>query len=142
MRNKRKSPCPISRGLDIFGDKWTLVVVRDIIFNGKNTFTSFLKSPEQIATNILSDRLELLLREGILVKIGDGHGRYELTQKGKDLVPILVEMIIWNGLHDKNTALDKKVLKKIQTNKKKFTKNAQAGKVGLNDLFMSPIVQK
>jgi len=109
--------------------------LRDIVFAGKNTFTAFTKSPENIATNILSDRLELLQTEEIILKIGEGHAKYELTEKGKDLVPLLVEMIIWDALHDPQTSIDQKVLTEIQANKSKFTKDARSGKVSFQMLM-------
>jgi DNA-binding HxlR family transcriptional regulator len=95
-----RSQCPISTALDIFGDKWTLLLIRDLLFNGKKTFGEFLDSEEKIATNILSDRLALLEMAGIISKKNDpDHGRkiiYSLTQKGIDLIPVLVEIIAWS----------------------------------------------
>ncbi|HEY4655289.1 MAG TPA: helix-turn-helix domain-containing protein, partial [Cyclobacteriaceae bacterium] len=92
-----RSQCPISTALDIFGDKWTLLVIRDLLFNQKKTYGEFLDSEERIATNILSDRLSLLERTGIVSKQKHPyHGLkivYSLTQKGIDLIPVLVEII-------------------------------------------------
>ena len=95
-----RSQCPISTALDIFGDKWTLLVIRDLLFNQKKTYGEFLDSEERIATNILSDRLSLLERTGIVSKQKHPyHGLkivYSLTQKGIDLIPVLVEIIAWS----------------------------------------------
>jgi DNA-binding HxlR family transcriptional regulator len=95
-----RSQCPISTALDIFGDKWTLLVIRDLLFNEKKTYGEFLESDEKIATNILSDRLSLLEMAGIVSKQKHpDHGLkilYTLTQKGIDLIPVLVEIIVWS----------------------------------------------
>ena len=91
--------CPISTTLDILGDKWTLLIIRDLMFNGKRTFGEFLQSEEKIATNILADRL-LILEENGIVEKGAFPGNkvknlYQLTPKGVDLMPILLEIISW-----------------------------------------------
>ena len=95
-----RSQCPISTALDIFGDKWTLLVIRDLLFNEKKTYGEFLNSEEKIATNILSDRLSLLEMAGIVSKQKHpDHGLkilYSLTRKGIDLIPVLVEIIAWS----------------------------------------------
>jgi len=95
-----RSQCPISTALDIFGDRWTLLVIRDLLFNEKKTYGEFLNSEEKIATNILSDRLSLLEMAGIVSKRKHPeHGLkiiYSLTPKGVDLIPVLVEIIAWS----------------------------------------------
>src|SRR5688572_26207969 len=95
-----RSQCPISTALDIFGDKWTLLVMRDLLFNEKKTYGEFLNSEEKIATNILSDRLSLLETAGIVSRQKHPeHGLkiiYALTPKGVDLIPVLVEIIVWS----------------------------------------------
>src|ERR1700744_2881077 len=84
----RRSPCPVACSLDLFGDRWTLLVVRDL-FLGRTRFRDFASSPEGIPTNILSERLERLLEQGVIAQIpaSDGTKRlaYELTKKGKAL---------------------------------------------------------
>lgn len=104
MRKKaqRRSNCPISFGLDIFGDKWSLLVLRDMTFFGKTTYGEFLASDEGIATNILADRLKTLEHAGIIKKKDDA---YALTKKGQDLMPVLVEMAAWGVTHDPQTPL-------------------------------------
>lgn len=108
---KRRSDCPISFGLDLFGDKWTLLIIRDIMFKGKHYYSDFVNSEEKMATNLLADRLGLLNKEGIIFKSQDPHHKqkivYKLTKKGIDLIPILVEIIMWSAKYDKNSAVDK-----------------------------------
>src|SRR5215472_16126586 len=94
----KRSPCPVAFSLDIFGDRWTLLVVRDL-FYGRSRFKDFAASPETIPTNILTDRLERLLACGIIEQIPaeDGTKRmaYRLTKKGKALRPVLRTMRDW-----------------------------------------------
>lgn len=97
---KQRSDCPISSALDIIGDRWSLLIIRDIMMNGKNTYNEFLKSQEKIATNVLADRLSMLESVGILTKEEHPESKakifYRLTHKGIDLLPILVELILWS----------------------------------------------
>lgn len=97
---KYRSDCPISTALDIFGDKWSLLIVRDMVFKGKNTYGDFLEAGEGIATNILADRLALLEGAKIISKHKHPDSKakvlYKLTAKGIDLVPVLVEIIAWS----------------------------------------------
>ena len=98
-----KSDCPIHAGLTVFGDAWTLIVVRDL-FLGRNTFTQLANTEEGIATNVLADRLARLKADGIITKErlpGRGNPtRYELTEKGLDLLPVLVAIAEWTATHD------------------------------------------
>ena len=91
--------CPISTTLDILGDKWTLLIIRDLMFKGKKTYGEFLQSEEKIATNILADRLLILESNGIIEKKAFPGNKvknlYQLTSKGIDLMPILFEIILW-----------------------------------------------
>ena len=102
----RRSPCPVGCSLDIFGDRWTLLVVRDL-FLGRARFKDFAASPEGIPTNILADRLERLLAHGIIEQIPaeDGTKRlaYRLTEKGKALAPTLEAIRDWGLAWDKST---------------------------------------
>lgn len=117
-KNLRKSDCPINFALEIFGDKWTLLIIRDLMFKGKHFFREFLLAEEGIATNILSDRLSILELNGIVDKSNDpSHKqkiRYSLTRKGIELMPILIEYIKWSAKFDKNSAADKKFVKRIK----------------------------
>ncbi len=96
-----RSTCPISSALDIVGDKWSLLILRDIMFSGKKTFGEFASSPEGIATNILSDRLGNLEKSGIITKGKLPNNKkaniYSLTEKGITFLPILVEVILWSN---------------------------------------------
>jgi DNA-binding HxlR family transcriptional regulator len=95
---KRRSPCPIACGLDLFGDKWTLLVIRDLAL-GRNSFKDFATGPENVPTNILSDRLKRLMEAGMIGKAPvDTDGRrhaYHLTDKGKALLPVLLALRDW-----------------------------------------------
>lgn len=117
-QKKRKSDCPINFALELFGDRWTFLIVRDLMFKGKHFYGEFLLSEEGVATNILSDRLLLLESNGIISKSSDpGHKqkiKYSLTRKGIDLVPVLVEMIMWSAKYDKDSAVDKKFVKSVK----------------------------
>jgi len=103
-----RSPCPIAGALDLIGDRWTLLVVRDLMFYGKRRFAEFLTSPEGIATNILADRLERLERSGLIKRrrYQDRPPReeYRLTARGRALMPVLREMIHWGQRHVPGTA--------------------------------------
>ncbi|MFV1973457.1 MAG: winged helix-turn-helix transcriptional regulator [Thiohalobacterales bacterium] len=96
----RRSPCPVSCSLDLLGDKWTLLVVRDLLL-GKKTYTEFLKSPEGIPTNLLAERLKRLQAAGIVDKSRyqerPVRHAYHLTEKGRDLRPVLLAMINWGN---------------------------------------------
>lgn len=101
----RRSTCPISTTLDILGDKWTLLIIRDLMFKGKRTYGEFLQSEEKIATNILADRLLILEKNGIVEKRAFPGNKvkylYQLTSKGIDLMPILFEIILWGDEYSK-----------------------------------------
>jgi len=94
-----RSTCPISFSLDVLGDKWTLLILRDMIFGGKSTYSEFLQSPEKMATNILADRLATLEAQELVTKqvAADKKSKftYRLTEKGLDLLPLLLEIIQW-----------------------------------------------
>jgi DNA-binding HxlR family transcriptional regulator len=99
---KYRSPCPVASALDIFGDKWTLIVLRTI-FAGRNRYGDLLKMPERIATNILADRLAHLEREGLITaepyQEKPRRHAYKLTRKGADLLPVLQAMAVWSRTH-------------------------------------------
>jgi DNA-binding HxlR family transcriptional regulator len=101
-----RSTCPVACTLDILGDKWTLVIVKDM-FLGKSTYTDFLKSSEGIPTNILADRLKRLEHNGIASRQQYQHKpvryAYHLTDKGKDLGPILLAVVEWSNKHLSDT---------------------------------------
>lgn len=100
-KSKRRSGCPVSVSLEIFGDRWSLLIIRDLMVRGYRTFKEFEQAGEGIATNILSDRLQRLEAAGILGAEADAvDGRrlnYRLTEKGIDLAPVLLELLVWGA---------------------------------------------
>ena len=118
VRENKRSHCPINYALEVFGDRWTLLIIRDLMFKGKHHYGEFLQSEEKIATNILSSRLEMLENARIIKKSADpDHSSkiiYSLTDKGIDLVPVLVEVIKWSAKYDSNTAADVKFVNKAK----------------------------
>lgn len=102
MRKDHRSECVINRTVELFGDKWSLLIIRDIIFMNRRHFRELLtKSIEGIASNILADRLQKLIEQGIIVKSDDASHRqkviYSLTEKGIGLLPLLMEMALWGN---------------------------------------------
>ena len=109
MKNKqqRRSDCPINYALEAFGDTWSLLIIRDMVYFGKKTYGEFLASDEKIATNILASRLDHLEQQGIIVKKPHDTDKrkemYVLTEKGLDLIPLLAEMACWSARYDPQT---------------------------------------
>jgi DNA-binding HxlR family transcriptional regulator len=107
-----RGPCPITSSLDIFGDKWTLVIIKQMLFEQKSTFKDFTESQEAIATNILSARLKLLEAFDIVAKNTRPENKktkiYTLTDKGLSFTPILIELILWskNNIQDIHPGLN------------------------------------
>jgi DNA-binding HxlR family transcriptional regulator len=103
---KTRSDCPISCSLDVFGDKWSLLIIRDVMLRGKASYSEFLESEEKIATNILANRLSVLEAEGILSKQVSPANRskflYSLTPKGIDLLPVVIEIMDWGAKYNVN----------------------------------------
>ena len=109
MTPSRRSNCPIACTLDIIGDRWTLIVIRDLMFFDKQRFEQFLESPEQISTSILANRLKQLEESGLVKKLPySNHSRrmnYQLTEKGQSLRPVLKVITAWGIKHIDNTKL-------------------------------------
>jgi DNA-binding HxlR family transcriptional regulator len=107
MSYKKHIGCPFTYALDIFGDKWSLLILRDLIIFGKRTYKEFAGSGECIATNILADRLTKLEKDGMITKKVDPQNRrsfiYSPTQKTLDLYPMFFEMIVWSAKYDRIT---------------------------------------
>lgn len=103
---KTRSDCPISCSLDVFGDKWSLLIIRDVMLRQKLSYSEFLKSEEKIATNILVNRLNVLEAENILKKRVSPTNKskfiYSLTKKGIDLLPIIIEIMDWGAKYNVN----------------------------------------
>jgi len=113
-----RSECPIAYGLDFFGDKWSLLIVRDIAIYGRRHYGQFEAAGEGIATNILASRLKQLVEDGIIEKLRDPeHGSkriYRLTPKGIDLLPIVVEIIVWSAKHDPDSPVTRGYLRRAR----------------------------
>jgi DNA-binding HxlR family transcriptional regulator len=107
MKNRSPTICPIVFSVDIFGDKWSLVILRDILLFNKSHFREFLDSKEKIASNILSARLVKLLEEGLLIKENDPSNKsaaiYRPTQKTLDLLPMMLALMSWGAKYNPNT---------------------------------------
>ncbi|MHB1935429.1 MAG: winged helix-turn-helix transcriptional regulator [Acidobacteriaceae bacterium] len=105
---KARSGCPVSISLEQFGDRWSLLIVRDMMVRGHRTFKEFQESGEGISSNILSDRLKTLEAAGILMTEPDGTDarrvNYRLTQKGIDLAPVMLELLIWGAKYEATAA--------------------------------------
>jgi DNA-binding HxlR family transcriptional regulator len=118
---KKRSFCGISSALDILGDRWSLLIIRDIIFDKKNTYGDFLNSDEKIATNILADRLIMLESAGILVKKEHPESKakyfYKLTPKGIDLLPVLMEIVVWSDKYLEISERGKSLTKHIKNDR-------------------------
>jgi DNA-binding HxlR family transcriptional regulator len=119
---KWRSGCPLNASVEILGDRWSLLIIRDLMLRGFRSYKEFLESYEGIATNILADRLRKLIAHGILSTRPDPlDGRkliYSLTTKGIDLAPVLTEMVLWAAAHEEteNPAL----VRQIQKDKEQF----------------------
>ena len=107
MGNKKRawrSGCPLNASVEILGDRWSLLIIRDMMLRGATTFKDFLEGFERIATNVLADRLKRLEEFGVIEKRMDARdGRktnYKMTQKGIDLAPVLTEMVLWAAEHE------------------------------------------
>ncbi len=101
----RRSECPIAGSLDILGDRWTLLVLRDLL-DGKTRFSQFERSPEGIPTNILTDRLRRLEANGLLERVAtatSSRTTYRPTEKGRELRPALLELAAWGNRHLEDT---------------------------------------
>ncbi len=104
---KRRSDCPLSCWLDLFGDRWTLLIIRDVVAFGKTNFKEFIASNEGISTNILANRLKRLEAHGIVTKTQSADNRrmfnYQITEKGLQMAPIFREIAKWSNQHVEGT---------------------------------------
>jgi len=121
---KMRSHCPVNFGLEHFGVKWALLIIRDLMFKGKRHYNQFLEGGENISTSVLRDKLRLLQEGGIITK-GQDHVkksriRYSLEKKGIALLPMMIEMISWSGEFDKETEADLNFLSQAKGNKEKL----------------------
>ena len=127
-KNQKRSDCPISNSLDIWGDKWSLLIIRDLMFNKYCNYKDFLNAGEGIATNILSARLMSLQENGMIEKVDNPGTKtrayYKLTTKGIELVPVLVEIHLWAEKYFTIPAETKARIKGARTDKEGFIKAA------------------
>jgi DNA-binding HxlR family transcriptional regulator len=132
-KQRTKSHCPIHFALDIFGDGWSLLVVRDLMFKQKSSYGELLESGDGISTNILANRLARLEDEGIITKdvirTADARTRYKLTEKGLDLMPMLVEMIAWSARYDPKSAADEEFVRRARTDRAKLLRELRAAQL-------------
>ncbi|MBW1655562.1 winged helix-turn-helix transcriptional regulator [Flavobacterium quisquiliarum] len=135
--SKKRSECPISTSLEIWGDKWSLLIIRDLMFKKQCTYGDFLKSEEKIATNILASRLLVLEENNIIVKLEHPESKakvlYRLTEKGIELFPVLVEISLWAEKYYDIPKERESIIAKAKNNKTEFiAKGIQKMKEGLN----------
>jgi DNA-binding HxlR family transcriptional regulator len=129
---KRRSGCPLNASVEMLGDRWSLLIIRDMMLGGARTYKEFLECYEGIATNILADRLRKLQAYGIIVAEPDPKDArkvtYLLTAKGIDLAPVLTEMVLWAAAHEDtgNQAL----VQQMRADKEKFLAGVRRRWVG------------
>ena len=115
---QRRSNCPISFSLDLLGDRWTLLIIRDLGLRGKSSFSDFLNAGEGIATNVLSERLSRLDEHGLLIRERDPKDgrkfRYRLSDSGKDLLPIILEFFLWGAKYDAQTDASENFVQEVK----------------------------
>lgn len=130
MSCKDEPNCPIRFALDLFGDKWTLLILRDVLFFQKKYYQDFLDSDERISTNILANRLQNLEAEGFLNKDQDPTNKkkfiYSPTEKSLDLLPFLMEMVFWSVKYDDNTAAPPHVISYMKRDPEGYIRNVRA----------------
>jgi DNA-binding HxlR family transcriptional regulator len=121
-RTEPRSGCPLNVSVEILGDRWSLLIIRDMMLRGFRSYTQFLDSYEGIATNILAQRLKKLKGHGIIATQQDPlDGRkliYTLTEKGMDLAPVLTEMVLWTAAHEEHQ--NPELIRQIKKDKQRF----------------------
>jgi DNA-binding HxlR family transcriptional regulator len=122
-RSKRRSGCPVSIALEALGDRWSLLIIRDLMVRGYRTFKDFQESGEGIATNVLADRLRKLEAAGIIHVETERSDRrrlnYRLTEKGIDLAPVLLDLLIWGARHQETSA-PAALIRKAEKHRERF----------------------
>ena len=118
----RRSGCPLNASVEMLGDRWSLLIIRDMMLRGASTYKEFMDCYEGIATNILADRLRRLMEYGIIrAETDPSDGRkisYRLTKKGIDLAPVLTEMVLWAAAHEDTG--NQELVRQMKADKKKF----------------------
>ena len=127
--SNRRSGCPLNASVEMLGDRWSLLILRDMMLRGFRTYNQFLQSYEGIATNILADRLKKLVALGILATQEDpSDGRkliYSLTPKGIDLAPVMTEMVLWAARHEETG--NQPLVQLMRKDKKAFLESVRRG---------------
>lgn len=141
-RAENKSHCPVNYALEAFGDSWSLLIVRDIAFWGKHTYGEFLESKEGIATNMLAARLVQLEQKGIITKAPHPTDKrkevYNLTDKGLDLIPVMLEMSGWSATHDAETTAPQAFVKAAYADRTKVFALARETVARGGSVFVGP----
>jgi DNA-binding HxlR family transcriptional regulator len=134
-----RSDCPINYSLQMLGDSWSLLIIRDILFAGKKTFGEFLSSDEGIARNILTNRLTNLVQNGIIVKGPHPTDRrkeiYSLSDKGLDLIPLLLELSAWGAKNEPKTAANFAWVENMQMEKEELIAHIRQTAAEGNSVF-------
>lgn len=124
MEKSLRSSCPINFALELLGDKWTLLIIRDLLFKGKTSFLEFRKSDEKIATNILTVRLRKLEEHGFITKSVSPQNKskfeYTLQPIGRDLLPVLLELFAWGAKHNPDLDFPEGFLEHFENNKRQM----------------------
>ena len=130
-RDEEWDGCPIRFAMGVFGDKWTLLIIRDLMFKGKKYYGEFTDPEENISTNILADRLARLQQVGIATKERDrANGSkyvYRLTPKGMDLLPVMLSIIDWSEKYDDNTEVPRDFIRRLRNDPTGLQKDIKAG---------------
>jgi DNA-binding HxlR family transcriptional regulator len=120
FNSKHRSGCPVNISLEVFGDRWSLLIVRDLMIRGFRTFKDFQTAGEGIASNILADRLQKLQTSGIIEAEVDEADRrmvnYRLTEKGIGLAPVMLELLVW-GVRHENTGAPSAIVEQMAANR-------------------------
>ena len=126
-----RSHCPTNFAVEHIGDKWSLLIIRDLMFKGKRHYNEFLVAEEGVSTSVLGSRLRGLQEAGLITRGADtvkkSRVRYSLTQKGIDLLPMMVEMIVWSGMYDSQTAAPKSFLDAATNTREALLAKLRAG---------------
>ncbi|HEY9711621.1 MAG TPA: helix-turn-helix domain-containing protein [Oculatellaceae cyanobacterium] len=141
-KQQRRSDCPINFSLETFGDLWSLLIIRDIVYFGRRSYGEFLEAGEGIATNILATRLAQLEEKGILVKKQDPTDKrkdiYSLTNRGLDLIPILLELASWGARHDPQTGAPPGWIALVNANREKINRLVRETVQSGGSIFVGP----
>ena len=121
---KRRSFCPTNYALEHFGDKWSLLIIRDLMFKGKRHYNEFFEAEERVSTTVLRDKLRSLEQGGIITRGDDpvkrSRIRYSLTEKGIALLPVMIEMILWSSAFDADTATPQESVDRVKQDREGF----------------------